>query len=64
MPATRNGGCEHPPHSMSTYRRYCCKSRKLQGDELFAKLRNGKQSPNSYSLTRISEVAREFHVGR
>jgi hypothetical protein len=25
--------------------RYCCKSRKLQGDEFFAKLRNGKQSP-------------------
>ena len=25
--------------------RLCCKSRKLQGDEFFAKTRNGKHSP-------------------
>ena len=25
--------------------RLCCKSRKLQGNEFFAKTRNGKQSP-------------------
>ena len=32
--------------------RLCCKSRKLQGDEFFAKIRNGKQSP-----IRITSIA-------
>ena len=30
---------------MSGIGRLCCKSRKLQGSEFFAKTRNGKQSP-------------------
>src|SRR5262252_3609523 len=35
--------------------RYCCKSRKLQGSELFA---------DSYSLRRVTEVACAFNVRR
>jgi hypothetical protein len=34
-----------PLSAMSACGRYCCKSRKSQGDEFFAKTRNGKHSP-------------------
>ena len=37
---------------MTACGRYCCKSRKLQGYEFFAKTRNGKQSP-----IRITSIA-------
>src|SRR5712691_6979212 len=37
---------------MSALCRFCCRSRKLQGDEFFAKTRNGKQSP-----IRITSIA-------
>jgi hypothetical protein len=30
---------------MAAFGRYCCKSRKLQGHEFFAKTRNGRRSP-------------------
>ena len=47
---------------MSVVGIYCCKSRKLQGDEFFAKLSIKKQSPIRIGLTRIGEVAGEFLV--
>ena len=36
---------------MSVKRRLCCKSRKLQGHEFFAKIQYGQQSPTKYELS-------------
>jgi len=42
----------------------CCKSRKLQGDEFFRENPKQEAIADSYSLTRITEVACEFNVRR
>src|SRR5258708_500943 len=40
---------------MSPLGRLCCKSRKLQGHEFFAKTRNGKQSPIRIDAVALSK---------
>jgi len=44
--------------------RFCCKSRKLQGYEFFAKNTKREAIADSYNLIRITEVACEFNVRR
>jgi len=54
---------QYPFRSMSVVTRLCCKSRKLQGHDFFAKTRNRKQSPIRIDAVALSKSPVNLTLG-